>query len=124
RERLIDFAHKYTKITFQEKWIRIYAHAGLKDAKLNQRYIKTVTEPFLKKICGELRHHIDPEASHGRVNVTELNLVWIWHGGLYYWAIRKYIYHAKNLGSLTDLINHSVDGLIGSFESYYKSSKK
>ncbi|MEO0356762.1 MAG: DUF1636 family protein, partial [Pseudomonadota bacterium] len=40
---LVDFAHQYAKTTFREKWIRIYAHAGLKDAKLNQRYIKTVT---------------------------------------------------------------------------------
>ena len=112
RQRLIDFAKAYTKTTFREEWIRIYTFAGLKDGELNRRYIKTVTEPVLRKICKEIRHEHGFKSKGVRISDTELNLAWIWHGGLYYWAIRKYIYNVQAQGSLPVVIEYSTDGLI------------
>lgn len=125
-ERLNIFAKKYAEQTFREEWIRIYAYAGLKDGQFNKRYIRTVTNPYLKAICQEIRHSLQlrPEVHQRPVDATELNLVWIWHGGLYYWAIRKHIYKSKTVGNLNELIEYSVHGLLSSMDAFWQANDR
>jgi hypothetical protein len=87
--------------------------SALMGNNINRRYIKIVEERILRPICAELRHACglaDPET----VPISELELehVWVIHGGLFYYAVRKYIYHSRVGGDFAAIVRRSVATMI------------
>jgi len=112
-DRLLEFYRRYSRATYTYEWIRIYMFSALMGNSINRRYIKIVEERILKPICAELRHACglpDPET----VPISELELehVWVMHGGLFYYAVRKYIYHSRVGGDFTAIVRRSVSAMI------------
>ncbi len=112
-DRLAEFYQRYSRSTYAYEWIRIYMFSALMGNSINRRYIKIVEARILQPICAELRHACGlpgPEA----VPISELELehVWVMHGGLFYYAVRKYIYHSRVGDDFGAIVRRSVAAMI------------
>jgi len=121
RTRLINFCYAYARENYDFEWIRLYMFAGLAGGELNRRYIKRVTEPVLRAIALEIRAHLRFSTNEKSLSKEEIEYLWIFHGGLYYQAIRHQIYRlpvdAKALASLVEII---VDAMISGYAQVLK----
>jgi AcrR family transcriptional regulator len=95
-ERLVEFYAAYSRATYTYEWIRIYMFSALMGNDLNRRYIDIVESAILRPMCNEIRHYCGlPGAEVIPISEVELEHVWVMHGGLFYYAVRKYIYHSR-----------------------------
>jgi AcrR family transcriptional regulator len=122
RTRLINFFNAYTSVNYDFDWIRLYMFAGLAGGELNRRYIKRITEPMLRAIALEIRGSMNLSRHETAVTKSELDYIWIFHGGLYYNAIRHRIYGlpvdpASN-GHITEM---TVDAMLAGYGKVLKS---
>jgi AcrR family transcriptional regulator len=116
RARLIQFYHAYAQVMFEREWIRIYFFSGLKGLDINKRYIEFMEKHVLRKICEEIRHAYDlPSLQEVPVTPQELAAFWLFHGGVFYYGVRREVYGVPvhvNVEQLTEL---GVDSLLGGF---------
>jgi hypothetical protein len=115
-ERLRAFYREYAHATCTFEWIRLYIFAGLSGWDLNARYIRHVEQEVLKPLCNELRLHCNlPDQSVIPISRVELDHVWVFHGGFFYYAMRRHIYHATITEDFDALVDRAVavmlDGL-------------
>jgi AcrR family transcriptional regulator len=95
-ERLVEFYAVYSRATYTYEWIRIYMFSALMGNNFNRRYIAIIEDTILKPICNEIRHYCGlPGADVIPISELELEHLWVMHGGLFYYAVRKYIYHSR-----------------------------
>lgn len=95
-DRLCDFYRSYSEATYRYEWIRLYMFSGLRGERLNRRYIRIVENKLLMPICEEIRDYRGlPSVDEKPITELELEQVWVMHGGLFYYAVRKHIYHSK-----------------------------
>jgi AcrR family transcriptional regulator len=115
-ERLVEFYQHYARATYTYEWIRIYMHSALRGNDINRRYIRIVEDRLLKPMCGELRHHAGL-ATPSQVPLRELELehVWVMHGGLFYYAVRKYIYQSRISGDFVGIVRRAVRAMIAGY---------
>ncbi|MDB5822562.1 MAG: hypothetical protein JWR21_1266 [Herminiimonas sp.] len=94
RDRLVEFYREYAAATYQPEWIRLYMYAGLANTGINKRYLGLVEREFLTTLCVELRRHcrLDPDATP--VSHAEVEFAWSLHGGMFYYAVRHFIFDA------------------------------
>lgn len=95
RERLIEFYRQYSEASYQPEWIRIYIFAGLANTGLNQRYLDLVEHEILNALCIELRRYCGHSEIDTAVTAEEMEFAWSLHGGLFYYAVRHYIFGAS-----------------------------
>jgi AcrR family transcriptional regulator len=113
QDRLLEFYQRYSRATYTYEWIRIYMFSALMGKSINRRYIRIVEERILKPICAEFRHACglsDPATVP--IGELELEHVWVMHGGLFYYAVRKYIYHSRVGGDFAAIVRRSVAAMI------------
>jgi AcrR family transcriptional regulator len=117
-ERLIEFYRRYAGATYTYEWIRLYMFAALAGKDLNRRYIKVVEEEILKPMCVEIRHHCRfarrPDAP---VSEAELEHLWVMHGGLFYYAVRKYIYASRVGRDFERVVRRSVAAMLAGIKA-------
>src|SRR5215831_10448035 len=91
RDRLLEFYNAYTKVIFTRKWLRIYLYSGLKGLDINRWYVGVVRDKILSRIVRECRHEagLPPQS---RPTAPEIELAWVFHSGIFYHGVRKYIY--------------------------------
>lgn len=95
-DRLVEFHLLYAEATHTYEWIRIYMFSALAGEDLNRRYTRIAEDSILKPICAELRHHCGlPGADVVPIGAHELEQLWVMHGGLFYYAVRKHIYQSE-----------------------------
>jgi AcrR family transcriptional regulator len=112
-DRLLEFYQRYSRATYTYEWIRIYMFSALLGNNINRRYIKIVEARILKPICAELRHACGlPNPDALPISEVELEHVWVMHGGLFYYAVRKYIYHSRVGNDFTTIVRRSVTAMI------------
>ena len=112
-DRLCEFYRKYSEATYRYEWIRIYMFSGLRGEGLNRRYIQVVEEKLLKPICAELRDFCGlPSVQEKPITELELEQVWVLHGGLFYYAVRKHIYHSKVKEDFSAVVSQSVTTML------------
>lgn len=113
RDRLKAFAYAYASGTYDHNWIRIYMYAGLAGGGFNRRYIAAITEPILQIIAREIKYDLNPTAGRSTIGRTELDYLWVFHGGLYYHSIRQNIYGLSiPEDRLREIVELSVDTMI------------
>ena len=108
-ERLINYYKSYAKVVHRYEWIRIYFFSGLKGNPLNRRYIRVVEEKILKPIGAEIRETCDlPSVKEVPLTPIELERIWVMHGGLFYYAVRKNIYHSNVFDDFEAIVTSTV----------------
>ena len=96
RARLQEFYDAYTDVIFTRKWLRIYFYSGLKGLDINRRYVAMVQDKILTRIVQECRHDAGLP-SQGKPTAAELEMAWVFHSGIFYYGVRKYIYESPVL---------------------------
>ena len=109
QQRLVEFYLSYATTVHRYEWIRIYFFSGLMGKPLNRRYIRLAEDEFLKPMCEEIRLECNlPDVKKIPITPLELERLWVMHGGLFYYAVRKNIYHANVLNDFEAIVNTSV----------------
>ena len=113
RDRLVAFYERYTEVIFASEWMRIYLFSGLRGPGINQWWITFVEEHILTKICEEIRHAYGlPGVQSVPIQAPELDLYWTFHGGIFYYGMRRHVYKATPRLELQPFIELSVDALL------------
>jgi AcrR family transcriptional regulator len=128
RTKLVNFSYAYATSNYDFDWIRLYMFAGLSGGELNRRLIKRVTEPLLRQIAEMIRSELGIKTTAAKpVTREEIEYLWIFHGGLYYHAIRHRIYGLPpdSQEGLATLVGAAVDAMIFGYKPLLeKSSRK
>ena len=112
-DRLVDFYGEYTETIFAREWIRIYLFAGLKSLDLNRWYIAFVEERILGRIGAELRHNFGmPSPDDVALTPEEIETLWIFHGGIFYYGVRDGVYDAPVAADRDSMIQQSSIALV------------
>ena len=114
RARLQDFYRAYTDAIFTRKWLRIYLYAGLKGLDINRWYVGMVKDKILTRIIRECRHEVGLVVQ-AKPSAAELELAWVFHGGIFYYGVRKYIYESPVLEDKERIISDALDVFLAGF---------
>jgi AcrR family transcriptional regulator len=117
RDRLQDFYTAYTNAIFTRRWLRIYFYAGLKGLDINRWYVGMVRDKILTRIVRECRHEAGLSAQ-SKPTAAELELAWVFHSGIFYYGVRKYIYESPVLEDKEKMISDAL----GTFLAGYKQT--
>src|SRR6516165_2538203 len=118
RDRLLEFYNAYTKVIFTRKWLRIYLYSGLKGLDINRWYVGVVRDRILSRIVRECRHEAGLPAQI-RPSAAELEMAWVFHSGIFYYGVRKYIYESPVLGDKEQMICNAVDAFLAGYEKVF-----
>jgi AcrR family transcriptional regulator len=120
RDRLREFYCAYTDVIFSRKWLRIYFYSGLKGLDINRWYVGVVRDKILTRIIRECRHEAGLPL-HGRPTAPEIELAWVFHSGIFYYGVRKYIYESPVLEDKEQMIRDALDAFLAGFERVFAS---
>ena len=118
RERLLEFYRGYTNVLFTRKWIRIYLYSGLKGLDINRRYVGMVRDKILTRIIRECRHEMGLPVQN-KPTAPELELAWVFHSGIFYYGVRKYIYEAPVLEDKEQMISDALDAFLAGYQRVF-----
>src|ERR1700756_1063997 len=118
RDRLQEFYNAYTKVIFTRKWLRIYLYSGLKGLDINRWYVGVVRDKILSRIVRECRHEMGLPAQT-KPTAAELELAWVFHGGIFYYGVRKYIYESPVLEDKAQMIGDALHIFLAGFEKLF-----
>jgi AcrR family transcriptional regulator len=121
RDRMQEFYRAYTDAIFTRKWLRIYLYSGLKGLDINRWYVDMVRDKILTRIIRECRHEVGL-AVQSRPTAAELELAWVFHGGIFYYGVRKYIYESPVLEDKERIISDALDVFLAGFARIAESS--
>jgi AcrR family transcriptional regulator len=121
RDRLLEFYRGYTDVLFSRKWIRIYLYSGLKGLDINRWYVGVVREQILTRIVRECRHEMGLPAE-AKPTAAELELAWVFHSGIFYYGVRKYIYESPVLVEKEQMISEALDAFLATFERHFAAA--
>jgi|TARA_B100001750_G_scaffold242346_1_gene255578 AcrR family transcriptional regulator len=124
-ERLKNFYIEYAETVHRYEWIRIYMFSGLKGDPVNRRYIRMIEDEFLKPMCGEIRHHCNlPTLESIPIGEIELEQLWILHGGLFYYAVRKNIFHSRVNNDYAKVVVSAIEVFLEGIKATYNGGKR
>jgi len=118
RERLQEFYRAYTDVIFTRKWLRIYLYSGLKGLDINRRYVAVVRDKILTRIVRECRHEAGLPAQ-GRPTASEIELAWVFHSGIFYYGVRKFIYEAPVLDDKERMISDAIAAFLAGYQRVF-----
>jgi len=114
RDRLLQFYENYTNVIFTRKWLRIYLFSGLKGLDINRWYVGVVRDKILTRIIKECRFEAGLP-TQAKPSAAELEMAWVFHGGIFYYGVRRFIYEMPALQDKHEVIANAVDGYLASF---------
>lgn len=109
-ERLNIFYQQYTAKVFEDKWLRIFLFSGLKGIEINKRYLKFVQENVIQVIGYQYLKAYKPQQL--RLTDREQEIIWVTHGSLIYYGIRKHVYGSGVYSDTFDIIESSIRGML------------
>jgi len=118
RDRLREFYDAYTDVIFNRKWLRIYLYSGLKGLDINRWYVGVVRDKILSRIVRECRHEAGLLVQ-GKPTAAEIEMAWVFHSGIFYYGVRKYIYESPVLEDKQQMINDAVDAFLAGFQRVF-----
>ena len=121
RDRLQEFYCAYTKAIFTRKWLRIYFYAGLKGLDINRWYVGMVRDKILTRIVRECRHAAG-FPSQGKPTAAELEVAWVFHSGIFYYGVRKYIYEAQVLEDKEQMISDALEVFLAGLDRVFTNT--
>ncbi|WP_286133122.1 TetR/AcrR family transcriptional regulator [Labrenzia sp. DG1229] len=95
QERLTQFYLEYADRVFDYDWVRIFVSSGLKSYDLTERYLSLIREKVIVPAVEEYRHECGFGKQKAMPSEQDLEVFWGLHGGVFYIAIRKYVYNIE-----------------------------
>jgi hypothetical protein len=77
-----------------------------------------VREKILSRIIRECRHEAGLPVQN-KPTAAELELAWVFHSGIFYYGVRKYIYESPVLEDKQQMINDAVDAFLEGFRQVF-----
>ena len=112
-DRLSTFYKAYTKAIFTYEWVRIFVYSGLKGVNINRRYLALIRDRVLKRIMTEVRAEGNlPTPEVIPFSEREIELAWGLHGGIFYIAIRKWIYEFETPDDIEGVLEAKVQSFV------------
>jgi hypothetical protein len=105
-------------VIFTRKWLRIYLYSGLKGLDINRWYVGVVRDKILTRIIRECRYEAGLPAQ-GKPTASELEMAWVFHSGIFYYGVRKYIYESPVLEDKEQMISDALDVFLAGFEQVF-----
>jgi AcrR family transcriptional regulator len=121
RDRLLEFYRGYTKVIFRRKWLRIYLYSGLKGLDINRWYVGVVRDKILTRIIRECRHDLGLPVQ-SKPTASEIELAWVFHSGIFYYGVRKYIYESPVLEDQDQMIRDALDAFLAGYSQVFGRS--
>src|ERR1700739_1837045 len=118
RDRLQEFYNAYTNVIFNRKWLRIYLYSGLKGLDINRWYVGVVRDKILTRIIRECRHEAGMPLQN-KPTAAELEIAWVFHSGIFYYGVRKYIYKSPGFETREQMISDALDAFLAGFERVF-----
>jgi AcrR family transcriptional regulator len=116
RARMIDFYEQYTEAVFAPECMRIFIFSGLSGFKIQRWWLSFIEEHILRTICSEIRIAYDfPTIQDQPITRKEIDYYWLFHGGVFYYGIRREIHNVKEQIALREYIEFSVDSLLRTY---------
>jgi hypothetical protein len=101
----------YARSILSHEWVRIFLFSGLKDAMVHRRILGALRERIFVPICGELRHELGlPTLDEMPPTDDEIELIWGSHSKIFYYGVRKWVYHVSVPEDVSRLIELDLDG--------------
>src|ERR1700716_2697696 len=118
RDRLLEFYGAYTDVIFTRKWLRIYLYSGLEGLDINRRYVAVVQDKILTRIIRECRHEagLPPQS---KPTAAELEMAWVFHSGIFYYGVRKYIYESPVIDDKEQMISDALDAFLAGYDRVF-----
>jgi AcrR family transcriptional regulator len=111
RTRLSVVYNDYARSILSHEWVRIFLFSGLKDAMVHRRILGALRERIFVPICGELRHELGlPTLDEMPPTDDEIELIWGSHSKIFYYGVRKWVYHVSVPEDVSRLIELDLDG--------------
>src|SRR5437879_1442371 len=118
RDRLQEFYNAYTNVIFDRKWLRIYLYSCLKGLDINRWYVDMVRDKILPRITRECRH-VAGLPVHSRPSAAELELACVFHGVIFYYGVRKFIYDSPALEDKEQMISDALDAFLAGYAGVF-----
>src|SRR5581483_11832901 len=122
RDRLLEFYRGYTKVIFRRKWLRIYLYAGLKGLDINRWYVGIVRDKILTRIIRECRYELGLPVQ-SKPTAPEIEMAWVFHSGIFYYGVRKYIYESPVLEDQEQMIRDALDAFLAGYAQVFGSAR-
>jgi AcrR family transcriptional regulator len=118
RDRLFEFYCGYTRVIFNRKWLRIYFYSGLKGIDINRWYVSIVRDQILTRIIKECRLEMGLPAQ-SKPTAAELELALVFHSGIFYYGVRKYIYESPVIEDKEQMIRDALDAFLAGYDCVF-----
>jgi AcrR family transcriptional regulator len=123
RDRLVEFYGLYTSVIYSADWLRIYLFSGLKGLQINTMWISFVEDHLIRRMCNEIRYASDlPTADRVDITPAELEAFWLFHSGIFYYGVRREVYHSPVHLPLGAFITTTVDTMLSGLPSLARRS--
>jgi AcrR family transcriptional regulator len=110
KQRMLAFYKDYARAILSPEWIRLFMFSGLKDAAINQRYLRLVRDRVFVPICIELRAHLQlPSVRQQPLTEVEIELVRALNEKIFYLGVRKWIYQTPVPDNALDIVEAEVE---------------
>lgn len=80
----------------------------MKGLDINRWYIGVVQDKILSRIVSECRHEAALPVQ-GKPTASEVEMAWVFHSGIFYYGVRKYIYESPVLEHKQQMIGDALD---------------
>jgi AcrR family transcriptional regulator len=122
RERLVEFYTGYVEVLFTPEWIRLYMYSGLAGIGFNRRYIARFERLILKRIGLELRHEFAAGKRASALKPAEMEVLWQLHGGIFYYGVRRFIYHMNTHVDTAQMIEGAADAYLATGRHLFEAA--
>jgi AcrR family transcriptional regulator len=113
RTRLSLVYNDYARSILSYEWVRIFLFSGLRDAMVHRRILEALRERIFVPICGELRHELGlPGLAEVPPTDEEIELIWGSHSKIFYYGVRKWVYHVRVPDDVSKLIELDLDAFL------------
>ncbi len=118
RERLSEFYESYTDAILNRTWLRIFLFSGLKGHDIHRAYVSVIRDQILTRIIRECRAEAGLPAQ-AKPTASELETAWVFHSGIIYYGIRRYIYEWPVMEDKSRMIANALDVYLAGVNKAY-----
>lgn len=110
RARMSNVYNDYAHAILSYEWVRIFLYSGLRDANVHRRILQALRERIFVPICSELRHDLGlPGTDIVPPSDDEIELIWSSHFVIFYYGVRKWVYHSPVPRDVSKFIELHLD---------------